>query len=453
VAGERAQGIYANADAATFYERALAAARHNRAVASDTTKVQENLGDVRLRLGQLAKAADAYRASRRRLEQDPVEQARLLLKEAGVPFRLARFPATVRWLNRGLGVLERQDGPAAARERARIAVWLATTRQRQRRPDDAIGWCRRAVAEAERADDARHALGHAYIILDWAYQALGRPDEATYLPLALEIYEELGDLEWISIVLNNMAGRAYEEGRWNNCLELARRALEAKETIGDRWSAAVTSLNVAEILTDQGRLEEAEPMTTAALRVFKASRAPGFTAHAQSLLGRIAARRGGRLDEARSLLEEARALHLEADQPTEALRTDAAIAECLVLQGDAQSALALVESTLARSAETEGLAVLGSELERLRGCALLQLGRFDEARRALEEALETTRRQGADFAIKSADYEAAATLDALVRLGEVIGEPSLAELSAERDVILAVLGIVALPELPLGSAA
>jgi tetratricopeptide (TPR) repeat protein len=324
-------------------------------------------------------------------------------------------------------VLERQDGPAAARERARIAVWLATTRQRQRRPDDAIGWCRRAVAEAERADDARHALGHAYIILDWAYQALGRPDEATYLPLALEIYEELGDLEWISIVLNNMAGRAYEEGRWNNCLELARRALEAKETIGDRWSAA--------------------------LRVFKASRAPGFTAHAQSLLGRIAARRGGRLDEARSLLEEARALHLEADQPTEALRTDAAIAECLVLQGDAQSALALVESTLARSAETEGLAVLGSELERLRGCALLQLGRFDEARRALEEALETTRRQGADFAIKSADYEAAATLDALVRLGEVIGEPSLAELSAERDVILAVLGIVALPELPLGSAA
>jgi class 3 adenylate cyclase/tetratricopeptide (TPR) repeat protein len=453
VAGERAQGIYANADAATFYERALAAARHNRAVASDTTKVQENLGDVRLRLGQLAKAADAYRASRRRLEQDPVEQARLLLKEAGVPFRLARFPATVRWLNRGLGVLERQDGPAAARERARIAVWLATTRQRQRRPDDAIGWCRRAVAEAERADDARHALGHAYIILDWAYQALGRPDEATYLPLALEIYEELGDLEWISIVLNNMAGRAYEEGRWNNCLELARRALEAKETIGDRWSAAVTSLNVAEILTDQGRLEEAEPMTTAALRVFKASRAPGFTAHAQSLLGRIAARRGGRLDEARSLLEEARALHLEADQPTEALRTDAAIAECLVRQGDAQSALALVESTLARSAETEGLAVLGSELERLRGCALLQLGRFDEARRALEEALETTRRQGADFAIKSADYEAAATLDALVRLGEVIGEPSLAELSAERDVILAVLGIVALPELPLGSAA
>jgi len=328
-------------------------------------------------------------------------------------------------------------------------VWLATTRQRQGRPKDAIAWCRRAIADAERAPDARHALGHAYVILDWAYQALGRPEEATNLPPALAIFEELGDREWISIVLNNMGGRAYEEGRWNDSLELNRRALAAKETIGDRWSAAATTLNIAEILADQGRLEEAEPLATSALRVFKATQAPGWTADAESLLGRIASRSGGRFDEARSLLEEARALHLEADQPGEAYRTDAAIAECLVLQGDAPSALALLDATLARSADTEGLAVLGSELLRLRGCALLQLARFDEARHALEEALRRVRRHEADFGIKSSDYEAARTLDALGRLGVVVGDASLDELSAERDEILARLGIVALPELPL----
>jgi tetratricopeptide (TPR) repeat protein len=186
-------------------------------------KVNEDLGDVRLRLGEFPKAALAYRASRLRLAEDPVEQARLLLKEAKVPFFLARFPATVRWLNRGLGVLECVEGPAAAGERARIAVWLATTRQRQRRPNDAIAWCRRAIVDAEGASNARHALGHAYVILDLAYQALGRPEQATYLPTALAIFEELGDLEWISIVLNNMGGRAYEEGRWNDSLELATR--------------------------------------------------------------------------------------------------------------------------------------------------------------------------------------------------------------------------------------
>jgi tetratricopeptide (TPR) repeat protein len=285
-----------------------------------------------------------------------------------------------------------------------------------------------------------------------AYQALGRPEQATYLPTALAIFEELGDLEWISIVLNNMGGRAYEEGRWNDSLELARRALEAYETIGDRRSASVTTLNIAEMLADQGRLEEAEPLGTAVIRVFKATQAPGFTAHASILLGRIAAR-SRRFDEAQSLLEAARVLFLESDQPSEALRTDAAIAECLLLKGDAEPAIALIDATVAQSENIEGVAVLGSELQRLRGCALLQLGRAEEARDELDDALRSARRNEADFGIKSADYEVARTLDALVRLGKVVGDPSLDELSPERDQILAHLGIVALPELPLPASA
>jgi hypothetical protein len=92
--------------------------------------------------------------------------------------------------------------------------------------------------------------------------------------------------------------------------------------------------------------------------------------------------------------------------------------------------------------------MLGAELLRLRGCALLQLGRLDEARHALEDALARARGHEADFVIKSADYEAARTLDALVRLGELVGDPSLDGLRAERDEILARLGIVGLPEVP-----
>src|SRR5262249_18278618 len=117
------------------------------------------------------------------------------------------------------------------------------------------------------------------------------------------------------------------------------------------------------------------------------------------------------------------------------------------------AALELVEATLARSEDTEGLAVLASELLRLRGCALLQLGQLDEARLALEDALQTARRREADFGIKSLDYEAARTLDVLVRLGTLVDDPALAELSTERDGILAHLGIVALPDVPLASAA
>jgi tetratricopeptide (TPR) repeat protein len=138
VAGERAQEIYANAEAATFFQRALDAARHLRdATALDVGNAYERLGDVRVRLGELPQAASAYRSSRRGLGNDPIQEARLLVKEAMVPFRLARYPATIRWLNRALGVLDGVVGVEADVERVRIAVWCANTRQRQGRREDA----------------------------------------------------------------------------------------------------------------------------------------------------------------------------------------------------------------------------------------------------------------------------------------------------------------------------
>src|SRR4029453_34725 len=118
--------------------------------------------------------------SRRGLDHHPVEEGRLLLKEAMVPFRLGRYPATIRWLNRGIQALEGADGPGAAAERARLAVWYATTRLRQHRPEEAVLWCRRAIEYAKGAQEAQDALAQAYDLLDRAYLTLGRPDEPVY---------------------------------------------------------------------------------------------------------------------------------------------------------------------------------------------------------------------------------------------------------------------------------
>jgi class 3 adenylate cyclase/tetratricopeptide (TPR) repeat protein len=448
-AGERAQEIYANAEAATFFQRALEAARQLRDTSAlDVRNTHERLGDVRVRLGELSQAATAYRASRRGLDDDPVQESRLLVKEAMVPFRLARYPAAIRWLNRALAVLEGVEGAEADVERVRIAVWCANTRQRQGRREDAIEWCERALAEAARTDaDTRHAVGHAYVILDWAYFWLGRPDEAVYSPRALEIFEELGDLEWASIVLNNMGVFLYMQGRWDEALELERRALEAEETFGDRWGAALTTANIADILADQGRLDEAELLAAAAFRVYRATGISTDAAAGKSLLGRIEAR-SGRLDEARASFEEARAMYLESGQPDEALRADAGIAECLVLEGEASAAIALIDEIVA-GASTDDLSVLESTLCRLRGCALLRLGRFDQARNELEEALRIVPQNDADFGMRSAAYEAALILDALVQLGHVSGIAALAEVAAARDEVVERLGVLRLPELPL----
>ena len=103
------------------------------------------------------------------------------------------------------------------------------------------------------------------------------------------------------------------------------------------------------------------------------------------------------------------------------------MAELLVLEGSAADALDSAERTLERSPAFDGIFPLGPTLHRMRGLALLQLGRFDEARAALDESLEGARKAGAD-------YEVALALDALAALGAARGrEPGDGRAGAGRD--------------------
>ena len=75
-------------------------------------------------------------------------------------------------------------------------------------------------------------------------------------------------------------------------------------------------------------------------------------------------------------------------------------------------------------------------------------GDLEGAGTALDESLRLARLEDENFGIRSADYETALTLDALVRLRSLTGEPA-DELEAERDGIFERLGVVKVPEPPL----
>ena len=80
-------------------------------------------------------------------------------------------------------------------------------------------------------------------------------------------------------------------------------------------------------------------------------------------------------------------------------------------------------------------------LGRVRGCALMQLGRADEAREALEQSLSAARE------VKM-DYEAGLILSALLVLAPAGG--ALANgLEQERDAIFDRLGVVATSGIPI----
>jgi class 3 adenylate cyclase/tetratricopeptide (TPR) repeat protein len=440
LSGDRAKGIYANVDAASFYTRALQTARRFRgATGPEIAAVAESLGDVRYRLGEFEAAGDAYKLSLRHLAGDRIEEARLLLKQALIPWRLGRYPQALGRVTRGLGLIEGLDDPAAIRERANLFARKAVIRQRQGRPLEAIAWCRRTIEVAD-GSDAQEALAQAQYVLDWAYATLGRFDEAVYSERALAIYEELGNLERQGAILNNLGAIAYYQARWTEALGYYERAQQVWERSGDRWSASFAVVNRAEVLLDQGRWAEAEPLMRESLRIARASGSGSRSAEMARYTGTLLTRLG-RFDEARRLLVEAHDEFGRTGEPSEVLVTEARLAELLVFERSTAEALDLAERTLDRSPSYEGIFPLGPTLQRVRGLVLLQLSRFGEARAALVESVESARKAGAD-------YEVALALDALAALDRLDGEnPETVE--RERDAIFARLGVVATPELPL----
>src|SRR6185437_16400024 len=76
-AAEKAKDVYANVEAAEYFERAIVASRRLpdlEPVAVAAT--HEDLGDARNLTGDYAAAAHAYRAARRLTDDDPVSHAR-----------------------------------------------------------------------------------------------------------------------------------------------------------------------------------------------------------------------------------------------------------------------------------------------------------------------------------------------------------------------------------------
>jgi class 3 adenylate cyclase/tetratricopeptide (TPR) repeat protein len=442
LAGDRARERYANVVAAELYERALAAAdRLDDLAPEDVARVAEALGDVSELFASYDAAAEAYSRAADRLQGDPVGTSRLTLRRGVLNERAGDYEAAIARYEEALSALEGLDAEDAARLRTELELEYAGVRYRQGRHEESISWSERAAAHAEETGD-RAALAHAYYLLDAAhFTGLGHADSRSYLERALPIYEELGDLRGQGIVLNNLGVHDYFEGRWGDARELYERSREAKRRTGDVVRAAIQDVNIAEILSDQGHLDEATRGLEAALRVFRAA---GYSWGVAAVIGNLgrAAARGGDFELAHRLLEEAARTFEEIGAQTFLLEADARRAEAFVLAGEHRRARELAETTLARAEEAEAAGALRALLQRLCGLASLQGGDKEAAAGYLAAGEATAR--GSD-----ARYELALTLEARAELALRGGEGDAEAFLAEAREILDGLGVVSTPRVPL----
>jgi hypothetical protein len=144
------------------------------------------------------------------------------------------------------------------------------------------------------------------------------------------------------------------------------------------------------------------------------------------------------------VLSEARSEYVGIRSQEGVLDCDAKTAECYALRGDATSALDLASDALARAGSAEAGAV-DSMLERVRGYALGQMGRWEDARASFEASLALARARG------GLEFDVVLSLDAIIRLAGITGDRAPAAFEVERAELLEQLGIASIAEIPLAT--
>ncbi len=388
LAAQHARARYANADAAESYRRALASAA--RLAHVDTlvlAEVEEALAEIYMERGEMTAADLTLRRALRRVHDAPIQLARLQLKVAGLRETEARFRAAFRWADRADRTLTDLDGPEARVVRGQLATRRARLNYRRARYDEAMSFAHVAIALA--GDDDRPTLAEALEYADLCAVELGLP-AGTRAEQALAIHEERGDLAAQARVQNTLGMLAYHRGDWPKALEHYAESEQADIRCGKLWNAATPAANRAEILADQGRLEEAQLALEQAMLTWRGVNAVSMIAFGDYQLGRIAARLA-KTAEAMRRFDASRRHFSELGELTEVVVVDALRAEALSLAGDHEAALALAEATLARAQTLGGVSAMTPLLHRVRGASLQELGRPAEAERALRDALDAAR--------------------------------------------------------------
>jgi class 3 adenylate cyclase/tetratricopeptide (TPR) repeat protein len=390
MAGDRAREIYANHEAAAFYERALqSAARLDWVEPSERRQVLTDLARVEYEAGSFNQAMKALREAIRLTADDPVVAADLRLDLARCYQRIGAFSLALRETALGLKLVQNSAVDEARRATARLRALRSGIYSDLFRPRKALKIGLVAVAEAE-ASGELDALARAYTSIDEAFQILGRRDEAVHEERALEIFEELGDLSGILSLAINLGVQAYADGRWRDAQAMYARAQDVALRSGNVPGEGAAAANLGEVLISQGRLDEAQVVLQEARRVLRGQQVISFALFAEAQLGRLMMEKGqyeSAVAALAAVIDEAKRL----DQDFFAVDAAVHLADALTRSGDPLRAIQVIEE--ARALAGEDAVLYEVPLQRVRAQTLLAMGKPGEALAHTKPALASAREQ------------------------------------------------------------
>ena len=370
-AGQQADRLYANVEAATFFDQALAHGAHLPELEpGDKEKVAESLGDICERSGDHDRASGAYAEARALAQADPCTRARLWRK-AGVLFEhRSKYSSALRLYGRARRLLV-DAGKEVDPELAEVSVAYAGVRFRQGKYRECMTWAARARAEAETSGH-RSGLAHALQLLDLCAISI-EENNGAFGQRALAIFEELGDLVGQANVLNNLGTAAFYQGRWMEALDLYQRAAEVCGRAGDVLHKGQPQVNMAEIFIDQGKVAEAEELLVE-LRTSWGRLPYPFGVGVATLNQGRAALRAGDFERAGSIFEEVRQQFADMDSLYYLSECELSMLELRMRTRAGGDDVADVERVSGEIDAREGDPYLKYPLARMRAVALARSG-------------------------------------------------------------------------------
>ncbi len=243
-AGNHARSLYANDEAVSHYQNALAQGY------SEPGKLHEAIADMQTLMGQYDTAAQEYEAAV--AFQSDGRAARIEHKLGGLYERWGKRDSALSYYESAAEATEDNGS------RAHVYADWSLTEHRQGRDRRSRELIELALKDASSADDPR-ALAQCHNILGILARAEGDGEASqNYLAQSLEFAKLLDDPGARAAALNNLALAMANQSKMEEAVRLEQEALEISEALGDRHRSAAIHSNLADMLHQAGDEETAK---------------------------------------------------------------------------------------------------------------------------------------------------------------------------------------------------
>jgi eukaryotic-like serine/threonine-protein kinase len=365
------------------YPKAIAAYENLAKASPDDTDVQFTLGSLYQDTGEFPKAHEQFAAV---LKADP-RSVEALWAMGVLEIRSGNPQGSFDYLNSALTLsikLGNDEKKALILQNIGIAYKLMN------HPEEALRNYQESLAIQRRIGQKR-GVAASLNEMGQVYSLLGKPEPAlASFNEAMQVRKEIGAKKEVGDTLIDLGNFYADRGQHDKALQMYKESLQIQRDTGDENYQALCLNNIGSVYLTNGQYDDALTYFQQSLQLREKLRVPGNIAETVYNLGDTEAKLG-QYDQALSQYHRALDLFRSAGDKRNAAIDSYSMGSLFGIQGRYGAAVNSKEEAVKTFRDLQDRSIIMAELLSGYGGALAEAGRWDEAQKALGEALSLAR--------------------------------------------------------------